>query len=279
MIDPVLKHQLIEFYKSGKPLIILTGAGASAESGIPTFRGPEGYWKVGSVNYTPQEIGTFRMFQQNPWEVWKWYLFRRTVCQQSKPNPGHYAIAQMAQLMGDRFTLITQNVDGLHLRAGNSLEKTYLIHGSLEYVRCSVECTDKLYPFPENIGPKTRDSEITEAEKEALICPDCGALLRPHILWFDEFYNEKHFKFKSSLEAAAEAELLITIGTSGATTLPNHILDIFEQERKFIIDVNIEPNLFSHTALHSPNGYFLQGPSGQILPEIRQIFQQEASQS
>ena len=272
MISEALRQQLIDFYRSGKSMIILTGAGVSAESGIPTFRGPEGYWKVGSRNYMPQEIGTLSMFQKNPKEVWKWYLFRRTVCQNAQPNPGHEAIAELEQMMGDRFRLITQNVDGLHLRAGNTLERTYLIHGSLEYVRCSVPCSPKLHPFPKGIGPKDRDSEVTEEEWQALACPDCGEMTRPHILWFDEYYNEEYFKFKSSHDAASRSELLITIGTSGATTLPNQILDTFDQAGKFIIDINIEPNLFSHTALESQNGHFLQGPSGEVLPELVKIF-------
>ncbi|MEL6134444.1 MAG: Sir2 family NAD-dependent protein deacetylase, partial [Bacteroidota bacterium] len=204
MISEALREQLIQFYKSKKRLIILTGAGVSAESGIPTFRGPEGYWKVGSRNYMPQEIGTQEMFRREPQEVWKWYLFRRTVCQEARPNPGHEAIATLEKMMGDRLTLITQNVDGLHLRAGNSLDRTYLIHGSLEYVRCSVPCSSKLYPFPQGISPKDRDSDVTEDEWKALACPNCGAMTRPHILWFDEYYNEEYFKFKSSKDLLAK---------------------------------------------------------------------------
>ncbi|MEO0895486.1 MAG: Sir2 family NAD-dependent protein deacetylase [Bacteroidota bacterium] len=267
-----LKDRLRKFARGKGRLTVLTGAGVSAESGIPTFRGPEGYWNVGSVNYTPQEIGTFEMFQKNPEEVWKWYLFRRTVCHQSQPNPGHQAIVELEKILGDRFTLITQNVDGLHLRAGNSLERTYLIHGTLDYVRCSVSCTDQLYPFPKGIGDKDRDSDLTAEEMKLLACPNCGALTRPHILWFDEYYDERYFRFKSSLQVAKETELLITIGTSGATTLPVQVVDLALKSGATMIDINIEPNIFSHAAVEMGSGYFLQGPSGEILPQLLEYF-------
>lgn len=271
MISEKLQQAILSFLEGKGRLTVLTGAGVSAESGIPTFRGPEGYWQIGSQNYQPQEIGTFRMFEQNPAEVWKWYLFRRTVCHKAQPNPGHRAVFEMEQLLGDRFTLITQNVDGLHLRAGNSLEKTYLIHGTLDYVRCSKSCNNNLYPFPMGIGPKKRDSILSKEEMDLLACPNCGELTRPHILWFDEYYNEKYFRFKSSLAAACETELLITVGTSGATTLPLQVVDSALSAGSLMIDVNIEPSLFSHTAIESGRGHFLQGPSGKILPEIVKV--------
>ncbi len=274
MIPSELLPKLRQFVDGEKQLLVLTGAGVSAESGIPTFRGPEGYWKVGSKNYKPQEIGTFRMFKENPGEVWRWYLFRRTVCQKAQPNPGHKAIVALEQLFGDRFTLITQNVDGLHLRAGNSLDRTFLVHGSLEYVRCSVSCTDELSPFPTEIGPKDRETPLTEADWAALACPNCGQLTRPHILWFDEFYNERHFRFRSSMAAAAGAGMLITVGTSGATNLPNLVVEMILRDGELMVDVNIEPNIFSHAALQSGNGYFLQGPSGEILPALVKELQQ-----
>ncbi|MCI4668119.1 MAG: NAD-dependent deacetylase [Bacteroidia bacterium] len=271
MISAKLHNEIVDFVKGNGRLTVLTGAGVSAESGIPTFRGPEGYWKVGSKNYTPQEIGTLAMFKRNPKEVWKWYLFRRTVCHEAQPNPGHMAIVEMEKLLGDRFTLITQNVDGLHHRAGNSIEKTFLIHGTLDYVRCSVPCSNKLYPFPKGIEPKQRDSDLSDEEMKVLACPNCGALTRPHILWFDEYYNEEHFRFKSSLDVASETELLITVGTSGATTLPLQVMDTALSSGSMMIDVNIEPNIFAHSAIESGRGHFLQGPSGKVLPEIVEV--------
>jgi len=104
---------IAEALKTGELITLLTGAGVSAESGIPTFRGREGYWTVGSKNYQPSGIATLSMLQQNPKEGWKWFLFRRGFCEAATPNPGHLAIAQMEERLGSRFRLITQNVDGL----------------------------------------------------------------------------------------------------------------------------------------------------------------------
>ena len=117
--------------------LFLTGAGISAESGIPTFRGPEGYWRVGSRNYHPQELATRAAFEAMPAAVWGWYLERYRRSAQAQPNVAHHALVQAAQLLGERFLLITQNVDGLHRRAGSPADQTYEIHGNIAYVRCS----------------------------------------------------------------------------------------------------------------------------------------------
>ena len=120
-----LLDQLYALRDGDGSLVVLSGAGISAESGIPTFRGKEGYWTVGSTEYHPQEMATFAMFTREPEAIWGWYLYRRTVCHEAGPNAGHQAVVRMEQALGDRFLLITQNVDGLHLRAGNSLERTF----------------------------------------------------------------------------------------------------------------------------------------------------------
>jgi NAD-dependent deacetylase len=100
-----------------KTLVVMTGAGISAESGIPTFRGKEGYWTVGAREYHPQEMATFSMFSSEQEEVWSWYLYRRGVCRGAAPNAGHQAVVKMEQALGDRFLFLSQNVDGQHLRA------------------------------------------------------------------------------------------------------------------------------------------------------------------
>src|SRR5512138_2460273 len=112
--------------KDGK-VVALTGAGISAESGIPTFRGAEGYWVVGSRNYMPQEMATLEMFERAPEEVWRWYLYRFGICRDASPNAGHAALVSLEDALGDRFTLVTQNIDGLHRRAGS--RRVYTIHG------------------------------------------------------------------------------------------------------------------------------------------------------
>ena len=145
-------------------------------------------------------------------------------------------------MVGDKFALITQNVDGLHIRAGSSYKNMYAIHGDLNYSRCSKQCSDELYPFPKI--PKQRDEELTEQEIEMLNCKKCGELLRPHVLWFDEFYNEKYYKAQSALEIAEKTEILFIIGTSGSTTLPHRIFKIALLNRAVVVVVDIATNVF-----------------------------------
>jgi NAD-dependent deacetylase len=248
-------------------LVVLTGAGISAESGVPTFRGPEGFWTVGSRNFRPEEMATFAMFSQNPEVVWQWYLYRIGICRSADPNPGHLAVVKMEAVFGDRFLLITQNVDGLHLRAGNSLKRTYQIHGHIETLRCGRECSPTLSALPDIVKVKEKGEPISAEELDALKCPTCGALRRPHVLWFDECYNEKHFRFNSSIEAASAADLLLVVGTSGATNLPMQVGTIAASQGAVVVDVNPDFNPFSGIATQS-GGYFCQGPAGEILPEF-----------
>ncbi len=248
-------------------LTVLTGAGISAESGIPTFRGKEGYWTVGSKEYHPQEMATLNMFLKKPDEVWKWYLYRFNVCTAASPNKGHMALVELEKLFGDRFTLITQNVDGLHLRAGNSIGRTYHIHGNIFYMRCADECSEKLFKLPESFIGRPKNKELDENEKKLLICPDCGAKTRPHVLWFDETYNEHFYKFQSSLRAAENTHILIIVGTSGATNLPNQVAYEVARRKGIIIDINIEENPFSRLA-KANNGFFIRKSSIDALDEI-----------
>ncbi len=266
-MDQKLAAALQRFQRQGQ-VTVMTGAGISAESGIPTFRGPEGYWTFGAREYHPQEMATFAMFSRHPEEVWRWYLYRMGVCRNAEPNQGHFTLAAMEKKLGDRFSLITQNVDGLHLRAGNSLEKTMQIHGNVDYMRCAQECTPEVYPIPEEVRGKGKDDHFTDNDRQYLRCPLCGSMSRPHILLFDESYNEHHYHFYSALQAAQKTELLLIVGTSGATNLPNQVAMSVYQQGGVIIDINIEENTFSQMALQSGRGFFVQQPSGEALPEI-----------
>ena len=267
-----LKEILQDFALSSKRITILTGAGISAESNIPTFRGPEGYWTIGSREYHPQEMATYSMFIQKPEEVWKWYLYRLGVCRKARPNPGHLAIVEMEKLFNDRFTLITQNVDNLHIRAGNSLEKTFQIHGNIFYMRCANECSSNIYPLPEDISGKAKGEDLTPEEQLLLRCPDCGERSRPHVLWFDEAYNEKYYRYHSSLEVAGQTELLLIVGTSGTTNLPNQVAWKVKNHNGIMIDINIEENPFAKMALTCNRGYFIKKQSSVALPQILDIF-------
>ncbi|MEM9489896.1 MAG: Sir2 family NAD-dependent protein deacetylase [Myxococcota bacterium] len=249
-------------------IVALTGAGISAESGIPTFRGEEGYWTVGSQVYRPQDMATRAAFERMPDEVWQWYLYRRTVCRRAEPNPAHRALVALEQALGDRFRLITQNVDGLHLRAGNSLERTYQIHGNIDFMRCADDGATELFAIPEAIGEFERDTALSADRRALLSCPGCRSRARPHVLWFDESYDEPLFRFESSLRSAAEAALVVVIGTSASTTLPWHVVQLAAQAGAALIDINIADNPFAEIARDHDPGLALTGAAGQHLPAI-----------
>ena len=262
------EHLLTEVIQGKGNITVLTGAGISAESGIPTFRGPEGFWTIGSRNYHPQEMATLAMFNRDPESVWAWYLYRMGLCQKARPNAGHLALAAMESHLGDRFTLVTQNVDNLHILAGNSFSRTLQIHGNIFQTRCSSACTDRILPLPEGVAPKGKGATLTETEKRRLVCPRCGNWLRPHVLWFDETYNERHYRFHSALEAANRTGLLITVGTAGATTLPNHIVNLVHGHGGLIIDVNVADNPFGSLAKQSVRGVFVKRAGSEALAAL-----------
>ncbi|WP_319526150.1 Sir2 family NAD-dependent protein deacetylase [uncultured Desulfosarcina sp.] len=262
------KEVLAETVRGRGRITVLTGAGISAESGIPTFRGPEGFWTVGSREYHPQEMATFNMFSKDPESVWVWYLYRMGLCKQAHPNAGHLALTSMEERIGDRFTLITQNVDNLHIRAGSSLERTYQIHGNIFFTRCASSCTNAILPLADPLPSKEKGGSLTDEEKDLLRCPACGGWLRPHVLWFDETYDERNYRFNSALETAQRTRLLITVGTAGATTLPNHIVNIVYSNGGQMIDINVADNPFAHVARQSDRGIFIQRASSEALEQL-----------
>ena len=252
------------------PLVFLTGAGVSAESGIPTFRGEEGYWSVGSAFYRPMDLATNAAFRRMPDDVWSWYLYRRTVCNAASPNGAHEALARLEKVLGDRFLLVTQNVDGLHRRAGNSAQRTFEVHGNINQMRCANACSLKPVPMPEELGPKTRDTALTDEERALLVCPLCGGPARPHVLWFDECYDEERFRFQSSLAAVRRAGALITVGSSGATNLPMQMAQMAHGKGAILIDINPETNPFAQLA-QGGGGVWMKQAAGAALAELEEL--------
>lgn len=257
-------------------IVVLTGAGVSAASGIPTFRGPEGWWTVGSVRYTPQQLATAEMFGHRPEAVWSWYLSRLAVVREAEPNPAHDALVDLEAAVGDRFLLVTQNVDGLHRRAGSV--RLYEIHGALELLRCAEDCVSELWPLPHQLTTRSPGPELTSADRRALTCPSCGSWLRPHVLWFDEGYDERHFRLESTLAAAEEASLLLTVGTSGATTLPALAVRAAAGAGATLVDVNPEENPFGDAARQA-GGAVVREAATDALPKLVEVVTGEAGRS
>ncbi len=260
---------------AGKPITFLTGAGISAPSGIPTFRGKGGFWTIGSTVYRAQELATLAHFRTDPWDVWAWYLYRKATCDQATPNVAHLALANVEAQLGERAHLVTQNVDGLHTRAGSRQDRIYEVHGSGRLMRCARRCTLSRFPIPESVVLPEAGHPVDEASQALLVCPNCGGMARPHILWFDEYYDERLYRSQTALHAVASSGLFVTIGTSGATSLPNYAVQIANEAGAVVVDINPEPNPFRRNAEHSDRGTFLDGDATQAVPALCDLIRQK----
>ncbi|MFT3692341.1 MAG: Sir2 family NAD-dependent protein deacetylase [Kofleriaceae bacterium] len=265
-MDEVVAKIKAALARSGT-VIVLTGAGVSAESGIPTFRGKEGYWTVGSREYQPTELATHRAFTEMPWDVWAWYLYRRGVCRAATPNDAHYAIARLdGAFQNDRFALVTQNVDGLHRRAGSPAARTFAIHGDIDRMRCAEDCVASSWLIPASVPAIAKGDAVSDAVKAQLVCPACGGMARPHVLWFDEAYDEPNYRLDTVRDLASSAALVIVIGTSAQTNLPIQVVMLAGRNGGTIVDINPEDNPFGDIAKHS--GGTIREPAATVLPAL-----------
>jgi NAD-dependent deacetylase len=226
--------------KNARYIVVLTGAGISAESGIPTFRGEDGLWK----HYRAEELATPEAFEKNPELVWEWYCWRRAIISKASPNSGHIAIAELENRYNN-FLLITQNVDGLHRIAGN--KRLVEIHGNIWETRC-VKC-----------GAVEQNYELNF--KNIGTCNSCGGQKRPNVVWFGE--SIPHANLEMAYSAAGSCDLMIVAGTSGIVQPAASLPFIAKQSGAFIIDINIEPTPISAIA-----DVFLKGKCGEILPGL-----------
>jgi NAD-dependent deacetylase len=219
---------------------VLTGAGVSAESGIPTFRDQGGLWKT----HRAEELATPGAFARDPITVWEWYDYRRQVCARNQPNPAHHAIAGLDQELPN-FMLITQNVDGLHARAGT--RRIIELHGSLFRARCTGcrSVTEDL-PVPLKVVPPR--------------C-QCGALLRPDVVWFGEALPED--AIREGLEASRGCDLMLVVGTSAVVQPAASMPLLAKQAGAYVIEVNPGPTPITPFAdLH------LEGKAGDVMPGL-----------
>jgi NAD-dependent deacetylase len=226
--------------KAAKSVAVLTGAGISAESGVPTFRGEEGLWK----KFRAEELATVNAFMNNPELVWEWYMFRRKIINSVAPNPGHYALAEMEKLFDD-FTLITQNVDGLHEKSGskNILE----LHGNILKNKC-FECGK---PYTVEIDPESGEHPKCE----------CGGKIRPDVVWFGEMLPAE--AIDAAFDAASRAELFFSVGTSAIVHPAASMPILAKRGGAYLVEINLEPTPLTDVADCS-----LQGKSGEILPQL-----------
>ena len=239
----MLSATALERLRTAKRVVALTGAGISAESGVPTFRDAQtGLW----AKYRAEELATPEAFLQNPRVVWDWYVWRRQLTDQAQPNPGHTALVEF-QKRFETFTLITQNVDGLHARAGS--RDVLELHGSIATTLCFDEQTPVI-DFEDDGSTSPR-------------CPRCGGLLRPGVVWFGE--SLPRAILERAERAAATCDVLLSIGTSSLVHPAAGLPLLAKQRGALLIEVNPSP-----TPLTPHADQVLSGPAGQVLPQLLQ---------
>lgn len=236
-----IPSELARWLREALSVVVLTGAGVSAESGLPTFRDAmTGLW----ANYRPEDLATPGAFGRDPALVWQWYEWRRGLVAEASPNAGHYAVAAFGDHI-PKLTLVTQNVDGLHQQAGS--RDVIELHGNILRSLCSrerqaVELSDAVPGVP----PR---------------CPKCGAFLRPDVVWFGE--NLPAPALKRAIAAAQDCDLFLSIGTSGVVEPAASLLRLAAESGAHTAVINIAPidNVRSEAVQ-------VIGPSGEILPAL-----------
>lgn len=236
-----IPDSLIEALAGARTVAVVTGSGISAESGIPTFRDARtGLW----ANYRPEDLATPEAFRRNPALVWQWYQWRRKQVGEAQPNPGHEALARLERTLPD-LRLITQNVDGLHRRAGS--RKVVEFHGNVMNNRC----LDAGHPA----GPADPDAESPPR------CRECGSPLRPDVVWFGEMIPEN--ALHQAYEAVDDCDVLLSIGTSAQVYPAAGLVEVALQHGATVAEINPDT-----TPMTSQVGFALGGNAAELLPVL-----------
>jgi NAD-dependent deacetylase len=225
-------------------VVVLTGAGISAESGVHTFRGEDGLWK----KFRPEELATFDAFMANPELVWEWYEYRRKIIEEIKPNPAHLALVEF-QNHFERFNLVTQNVDGLHQRAGS--KNVVELHGNIRRNKC-VKCGalyENLEKAIQGIPPKCT----------------CGENIRPDVVWFGEMLPQDAINY--AFAVSSDCDLFFSVGTSAVVHPAASLPLIAKRSGAYVVEANVEPTEISHVVDET-----LIGKAGEIMPFLVKFF-------
>ena len=234
-------EEVVEFLAGAGRVAVLTGAGISAESGVPTFRGKDGLWK----QYKAETLATPEAFERDPKLVWEWYDWRRGLIAPVEPNAGHRVIAGWESLFGE-MAVITQNVDGLHAKAGS--QNVVELHGNIWKLRCTREGTVE----------EVRDNPLPHIPP---VCPNCGSLFRPHIVWFGESLDP--IVLGRAYELSESCQVMFVIGTSAVVHPAASLPYAAARAGAKIVEVNLEP-----TPLTPQADFFFPGKAGEIMPVL-----------
>jgi NAD-dependent deacetylase len=238
-------REVAELLSKAKAVAVLTGAGVSKESGIPTFRDAQtGLW----ANFNPEDLATPRAFRRNPGLVWQWYDFRRQAVEKVAPNPGHVALVEIEQKI-NTFTLVTQNVDGLHVRAGS--KNVIELHGNIRLTKC--------------FDNEHRAEEVPFGLKEPPKC-HCGSLLRPDVVWFEEALPAA--ELRAATVACESCDVMLVVGTSGLVQPAASLPLVASRAGATLVEINP-----GKTPLTTSVDIYLDGPSGEILPAVVKAFE------
>lgn len=232
--------KLLERLNSAYSICFLTGAGISAASGVPTFRGSDGLWK----KFRPEELANFEVFSKNPELVWEWYNWRRELIRNVRPNLAHYALVDFERVFSE-FAIITQNVDDLHRKAGSV--KIIELHGNIMRNKCA-ECSR---PVSNNI----------DFSKGIPTCPECGGLIRPNVVWFGEMLPDG--AIRQAQDAAMRSEVMFSVGTSALVEPAASLPFMAKGNGAYVVEINLET-----TSLTDSADEFLRGPADVILPQL-----------